>query len=143
MDSLHNPLMLAAAIFSFAAAALHFACIPWGANGFRILGAGTAIVRLAQTGHWYPPFIAFVIGSILTVWALYALSAAGFIQPLPFLRLTLTTITAIYLARALAFPLLKPVFPGNSSTFWLVSSGVCLIVGLAHLFGLIQVWERI
>ncbi len=143
MDSLHNPFMLAAALFSLAAAALHFVCIPWGANGFRILGAGTAIVRMAQAGHWLPPLFAFVIGSVLTVWALYALSAAGFIQPLPFVRLALATITAIYLARALAFPLLKPVFPGNSPTFWLISSGVSFVVGLTHLLGLIQVWERI
>jgi len=138
-----SSLMLAAATFSFAAAALHFACIPWGANGFRILGAGTAIVRMAQTGHWYPALVAFVIGAVLTVWGFYALSAAGFVRSLPFPRFVLGGITAIYLLRALAFPLLKPMFPGNSVTFWWVSSGVCLIVGLVHLFGLVQVWAHL
>lgn len=57
---------------------------------------------------------------------------------MPYLRPVLTGITAVYVLRALAFPLLKPVFPGNSTTFWLLSSLICLLVGLVHLVGLIQ-----
>lgn len=143
MQTSTNLFLLAGAILSFMAALLHFACIFWGANGFRILGAGGAIVRMAQAGHWYPPFIAFAIGSVLTVWAAYALSAGGFIPPLPLLRIALVAITAVYLLRALTFPFLKPLFPGNSTSFWLVSSGICLFIGTAHLLGLFQVWERI
>lgn len=73
--------------------------------------------------------------------ALYALSAGGFIQP--FLRFALSAITAIYLVRAIAFPFLKPLFPENLKTFWFVTSGICLFIRLAHLVGLIQVWEHI
>lgn len=143
MQTSVNSFLLAGAVLSFAAALLHFACIFWGVNGFRILGAGSAIVRMAQSGHWYPPFIAFAIGSGLTACAAYALSAGGFIQPLPLLRIVLVTITAVYLLRALAFPFIKPLFPSNSTTFWFVSSGICFLIGTAHLLGLIQVWERI
>jgi len=143
MHSFGNVFLLAGALLSFCAALLHFACIFWGADGFRVLGAGGPIVRLAQAGHWYPPFIAIAIGTLLSIWATYALSGSGLIQPLPFLRVVLTGITALYLVRAAAFPLLKPVFPGNSTTFWLVTSGICLFIGLAHLIGLVQVWERI
>lgn len=141
MNNYNTPLLFGAAL-SFMAALLHFACIPWGANGFRFLGAGEPIVSMSAEGHWYPPFIAFVIGTILTVWAIYALSGAGRIAPLPYLRLVLSGITAIYLIRALAFPLLKPAFPDNSMTFWLVTSGICLVIGMAHLIGLFQVWHR-
>lgn len=143
MNSFGNVFLLTGALLSFCAALLHFACIFWGANGFRILGAGEPIVSMAKAGHWYPPFIAFAIGTLLSVWAFYALSAGGAVRPLPFLRIVLTGITAIYILRAVAFPLLKPIFPGNSTTFWLVTSGICLFIGLAHLIGLIQVWERI
>ena len=140
--SIYNiPLLLGAAL-SLIAAALHFACIFWGTNGFRFLGAGEPIVSMSAAGHWYPPFIAFVIGAVLSTWALYALSGSGVIPPLPYLRPALVGITAIYLLRAVAFPLLKPAFPGNSATFWLITSAICLVIGLTHLLGLIQVWQR-
>jgi hypothetical protein len=138
-----NSLLLVGAVLSFGAALLHYACIFWGANGFRILGAGNDIVRMSQAGHWYPPAISFVIGSVLSLWAIYALSAGGFIKPLPLLRFALVAITAVYMLRAVGFPLLKPVFPDNSMTFWLVSSGICLCIGVVHLVGLVQVWELI
>ena len=51
--------LLVSASLSLAAAVLHFACIPWGANGYRILGAGEPIVTWAAQGHWYPPLVAF------------------------------------------------------------------------------------
>ena len=142
MHSFSTSLLVGAAL-SLVAAILHFACIFWGTNGFRFLGAGEPIVSMSAAGHWYPPFIAFVIGTVLTVWAFYALSGAGVISPLPLLRVVLVGITAVYLLRAVAFPLLKPIFPGNSTTFWLVTSGISLLIGLAHLTGLIQVWRRI
>lgn len=136
--SSYNAALLVAAALNFIAAALHFACIFWGTHGFRILGAGEPIVSMSAAGHGYPPFIAGVIGTVLSAWAAYALSGAGLIPALPYLRPVLTGITAVYVLRALAFPLLKPVFPGNSTTFWLVSSLICLLVGLVHLVGLIQ-----
>ena len=141
MPTYNTPLLLGAAL-SLIAAALHFACIFWGANGFKFLGAGEPIVSMSAAGHWYPPFIAFVIGVVLATWSLYALSGSGIIPPLPYLRLALVGITAIYLFRAVAFPLLKPAFSGNSATFWLITSAICLVIGLTHLLGLIQVWQR-
>ena len=141
MHNYNHPLLFGAA-FSLIAALLHFACIPWGANGFRFLGAGEPIVSMSAAGHWYPPLVAFVVGTVLSVWAIYALSGAGLFPPLPYLRLALVGITAVYLLRAVAFPLLKTAFPGNSTTFWLVTSAICLVIGFFHLVGLIQVWQR-
>ncbi len=141
LTSPNLPLLVAAAL-NVAAALAHFACLALGPRAFQWLGAGEPIVRMSAAGHWYPPFIAVVIGVVLSIWALYALSGAGLIAPLPFLRIVLAGITAIYLLRALAFPLLKPAFPGNSQLFWLVSSGICLVMGLTHLVGLVQVWGR-
>lgn len=141
MSSYNIPLLIGAALSLFAAI-LHFSCIFWGANGFRFLGAGEPIVSMSAAGHWYPPFIAFVIGAVLATWALYALSGAGVISPLPYLRVALVGITVVYLLRAVAVPLLKPVFPDNSTAFWLVTSVICFVIGLAHLVGLVQVWQR-
>lgn len=142
MHNYNVPLLIGAAL-SLIAATLHFACIVWGTNGFRFLGAGEPIVSMSEAGHWYPPLIAFAIGTVLTIWALYALSGAGILIPLPYRRLVLLGIAAVYLLRAVAFPLLKSAFPGNSTTFWLVTSAICLVIGLVHLIGLAQVWQRI
>ena len=141
MHNLNLPLLLGA-VLSFIAALLHFACIPWGANGFKFLGAGEPIVGMSAAGHWYPPFMAFVIGMVLSIWAIYAASGAGLISPVPYLRVVLVGVTSVYLLRAVAFPLLKPAFPGNSAAFWLVTSTICLAIGLLHLIGLVQVWPR-
>ncbi len=143
MSSSYNVFLVLGAALSAMAAALHFACIIWGAPLFRFLGAGEPIARMAETGHWYANFIAFAIGTLLAVWAAYALSGAGLLIRLPFVQLVLSAITGIYLLRAVAFPLLKPAFPNNSDTFWLVTSGICLIIGLLHLAGLRQVWNRL
>jgi len=143
MQSSLNILLVVGSIFSITAALLHFACIFWGAPMFRFLGAGEPVVQMAAEGHWYPNFIAFAVGALLSVWSLYALSGAGVIAQLPYARAALSVITFIYLLRAVAFPLLKPAFPGNSDTFWLASSAICLIIGLVHFFGLMQVWEHI
>jgi hypothetical protein len=140
MPSCNIPLVFGS-VLSLSAAVLHFACIPWGVDGFKFLGAGEPIIRMSASGHWYPPFIAFSIGSVLSVWSAYALSGAGMLPPLPHLRWVLVGISAIYLLRAVAFPLLKPAFPGNSNAFWLMTSSICLFIGLVHLIGLIQVWE--
>jgi hypothetical protein len=136
-----NPFLVAGALFSALAAILHFAGIFWGAAGYRVLGAGEPIVRMAQAGHWYPSFIACAVGAVLLTCALFALSGAGVIAQLPWARAVLVVITAVFLVRALFYPLLKPLFPGNSETFWRVTSGVCFVIGTAHLIGLYQVWD--
>lgn len=134
------PLVLAFALTELAALA-HFACIPLGGPAFRWLGAGEQMARMAEDGHWYPALVAFVIGSALSVCALFALSASGLrtrLPRLPLLRPVLAVAAGVFLLRALAFPLLKPAFPDNSDTFWLVTSGVCLVLGSLYLLGLLQ-----
>jgi hypothetical protein len=135
-----NVFLVTGAAFSALAALLHFACIFIGAPAFRALGAGEKLARLAERGHWYPGLVAFGIGAALSVCAAYALSAAGLLPRLPLMRTVLTLFAGVLLLRAFAFPLLRPLFPDNSTTFWWVSSAACLVVGLVHAVGLRQVW---
>lgn len=119
------------------AAILHFSCIPWGAAGYRFLGAGEVVANAVAAGDRRPHISAVVVGSLLLVAASYALSGAGVIAVLPLLHPVLFGIAAILLARAIGFPLLRPMFPGNSDLFWLVSSGVVGAIGLLFLLGAI------
>ena len=138
-----NSWLALAAALSAIAGLLHLGCIVFGAPWYRFLGAGEGMARLADAGHWYPTAMAAAIAAMLFAWSLYALSGAGVIRRLPLLKPALCLITAVYIGRGIGFVLIMPAFPGNSLAFWLVSSGVCLAIGLVHLAGLRQVWSRL
>jgi len=131
------------ASLSLLAALAHIACVVVGAPAYRLLGAGERVARAAEAGKRQPTLVTLALSSVLIVWAAYALGAAGVIDLLPLSKLVLPVIVAVYLGRAVAFPLLKPAFPENSNTFWLVSSGICLFIGLIHLYGLAAVWAAL
>ncbi|MDC8748709.1 hypothetical protein NY751_22255, partial [Xanthomonas campestris] len=138
-----NKLLIGGGALSGMAALAHLACLVVGAPLFRLLGAGEQIAQLHAAGHWYPTVVTLAIASVLAVWAAYALSAGGVIRHLPLRRTVLSAITAIYIARGVAFVPVMAYFPGNSITFWVVSSSICLAIGLVHLVGLRQSWSRL
>lgn len=143
MDSTGSPYLIVGAAFSAFAALLHLGAIAFGAPWYRFLGAGERMTQMAAAGRVYPNVVTLAIASVLFVWSLYALSGAGVIGRLPFLRLALCAITGIYLLRSVAFVPLMTRIPGNSLTFWLTSSAICLVIGLVHLVGLRQAWAHL
>ena len=118
------------------AALAHLACIVLGPPAYLAMGAGPRMAELAAAGHWYPPTITVVIAGMLSVWSAYALSGAGVIRRLPLQRTVLAAITLVFLLRGFARPVLEPYFPGNSDSFWLWSSAICIAIGLLHAIGL-------
>ena len=135
-----NSFLILAAIGSATGAVLHLGCIIFGADWYRAFGAGEQMAQMAEAGMLYPSVVTSLIVAALTVWALYALSGAGVIRKLPLARTALCLISAIYLLRGMAFIPLMPLFPENSLTFWLVSSGVCLSFGIFYVLGTKQAW---
>ena len=133
--------LIVGASCSAAAALAHLACIVWGAPAYRLMGAGEKMARAAEAGKIQPTLVTLVISGVLLLWAAYALGGAGVIDLLPLSRLALPAICVVYLGRAVAFPLLRAAFPENSRNFWMVSSGICLFIGLVHLYGVLSVWH--
>ena len=131
------------AALSAAAALAHIVCIPIGAPAYRLMGAGEKMARAADARKLRPTVITLGIAGVLFTWSLYALSGAGVIGHLPLVRLALPAIGAAYLGRAVAPPLLKPFFPENSRGFWLISSGLCLVIGLVHIYGVVALWPML
>lgn len=142
MIDMTNPVLMAGAALTAAAALLHLIVILIGPRAYHWFGAGNRVVRAAESGSLYPAVVTACIGVLLLVWAAYALSGAGAIGPLPFLRPVLTTITAVYLLRAVLGPFLL-INNGRTTRFVWVSSAVCLVYGLVHLFGLVQRWDAL
>ena len=138
-----NRYLIVGAALSATAALIHLGCIVFGGSWYRFLGAGERMARMAEHGHWYPAAVAAAIATVLLIWSLYALSGAGAIRRLPLLKIALCGITAVYIGRGLAFVPLMPLFPGKSLTFWVVSSGICLAIGLVHFAGVRHAWARL
>lgn len=135
--------LVVGAFSSAAAAAAHLLCIVLGPPAYRFMGAGERMAGAVEAGRLRPTAVTLAIACVLFACSAYALSGAGLIAPLPFTRGVLALICAVFLARALAFPLLKPAFPENSTTFWLVSSGICGLIGLVHLYGTLALWQML
>jgi len=135
--------LIVGAFLSAAAALAHLACIGLGAPAYRFMGAGERTARAVESGKLLPTLTTLTISMVLLVWAAYALGGAGVIHPLPYSGLVLPAICAVYLGRAVAFPLLRSSFPENSRRFWLVSSGICLVVGLVHTYGVLSAWQAL
>ena len=98
---------------------------------------------LSEQGSAQPTIITSGIVLVLSIWSMYAFSAAGVIFKLPLIRLALVLITLIYLARGIAgfFLINSPM--GRSPEFWAWSSVICLSFGIVHLIGLKQQWASL
>lgn len=136
-----NVALSLSAILTLIASALHFACLIFGAQLFRILGAGEVVVSMAEHGHPQPYVMAAVVGIALLVFAVLSLSLAGVVRPIPYAQYVLACFALVLSLRGLLFPFLKPYFSGNSDLFWWLSSAFCLILAALIFKGLREVWN--
>ncbi|MEA2558965.1 MAG: hypothetical protein QOH06_469 [Acidobacteriota bacterium] len=107
------------------------------------------MAQFAARGSTYPTVITASIAVVLGTWALYALSGAGVIRRLPFLRLALVLIAAIYLIRGiLGVPVVLFMEDPYAKelrakmTFMVLSSAICVCLGLCYAVGAALVWRR-
>ncbi|PKH30076.1 hypothetical protein [Shewanella sp. ALD9] len=131
------------AFFSAVAAVAHLGCIIFGGDWYRFFGAGEQMARMAESGESYPTIVTSVLVLLLLTWSAYGLSGAKLIIKLPLLRTALVLISSIYVLRGVLFFMLIPIFPENSITFWVVSSTICLSIGMLYSVGTYQSWSKL
>jgi len=130
---IHNYALVAGGYFSLAFAALQVTGIWWSPSAIRYLG-GPADLSVQKPVAY--ALLCLAVAAIVAVFGLYALSGAGQIRRLPFLRSGLITITAIYLLRGILFiPQLPVVWKHPHLVRFLVFSLVSLCVGVLYLAG--------
>lgn len=140
MSSVGSVALIVGGVSSALAALAHIGIIIGGPSWYRFFGAGERMAQMASVGSWRPAVITSLIALVLFAWSAYALSGAGLIQRLPFLRIFLVLVTAVYSARGIAGFFLAYYAPGsNGAAFWIWSSAVCLVFGVVHAVG---VWGR-
>lgn len=148
VSSMNVDLLIVAGSFSLLAAGLHVGIVLVGPSWFRLFGAGESMALMAENGSLKPTLITLGIAVVLLIWAAYAWSGAGLLPSMPFTKLALSAITAIYLVRGLG-GLVAPFVTDhyqiqqNSLAFWLWSSAICLVIALFHLLGLMAVWQTL
>lgn len=138
-----NRYLIAGGILSAAAAALHIAVIFGGPSWYRFFGAGERMARMAARGSPRATAITLVIAAVLATWAAYAFSGAGLLRPLPLLRVALVLISAIYLLRGLLPLAAMPFKPQLLTPFWVWSSLIVLVYGLAYALGTAKAWSSL
>jgi hypothetical protein len=141
--------LLRGALLTGAASLLHLGIIFGGPDWYRFFGAGERMARLAARGSVYPAAVTAGIAFVLSLWALYGLSGSGMIRPLPLLRPALSLVACVYLARGtLGIPVVLFVDGPYTDelkgrmTFMVVSSLVCILLGLCYAVGAARVWHR-
>lgn len=85
------------------------------------------------------PLVILGIAAALATLGLYALSGAGKLRRLPFVRFVLGAASCVFILRALALPavlLLAPAARAQLSLFEISTAVLCFLIGLAFLPGL-------
>lgn len=126
------------AITGFVAALGHIGCMLFGAKWYLFFGAGERLAKLADEKDIRHILITSPIVIVLLIWTLYGLSGAGIIIKLPMLALGLSSISFILIMRAFVgfyFAIFNnsQAAKTNSKLFWIISSFICLAMGIAYL----------
>jgi hypothetical protein len=138
-----NYWLISGGILSAIAALMHIAIIIGGPDWYRFFGAGEVMARAAEQGRMMPTLITLGIATMLAIWAAYAFSGAGLIMRLPLLRTALVIISTLYLLRALAVVPVLFIPTEQGPAFWLWSSVIVLIYGLAYAIGTWRTWPEL
>lgn len=86
--------------------------------------------------------LCIVVGLIVAVFGIYALSGGGMIRRLPLLRTLLAIATAIYILRGLLLiPQVPLVLKHPELVRFLIFSVIALVVGFVLLVGTVQTWK--
>jgi putative oxidoreductase len=137
-----NIYLLTGGLFSLAFAVFQVSAVFWPPEMLTFFGG--PVEMQAENPLMYI-FVCVVIGAIIAVAGLYALSGAGIFRRLPLLRTMLVGITAVFILRGLAIINdLRMIneHPELNLGRFVVFSLFALCVGLVHLIGVIRLFRK-
>jgi len=115
----------------------HIICLLWADRMFELGGVAPQMQQLAEINSVLPYMVTIAVAVVFFVFGLYAFSAAGFIRPLPFLKLIVILITAIYILRGIGGLIMD-----NDSFLSVLYSVVALVIGILFLIGTESKWRK-
>ena len=108
---------------------------------YRHISAGqeSALAQMAEQGSTPTTIATVALALIFGIWALYAFSGTGLINPLPWLRAALIAIGVIYILRSLFIPTeINMVLNQGDPLRFLIFSTISLVAGLFYLIGVLK-----
>lgn len=133
-----------AAAASCLVALLHLGIALVGSGGYRYFGAPDLAVA-AEHGSLWPATITLLLALLFAMGGTYALSGAGRVRRLPFLRVGLLVFGLVFAARGLLVIPEIVAFALGSLRYnrAVVFSAFSLFTGCCFLFGLIRGWRQL
>ncbi len=136
-----NYVLLIGGAFSFAFALFQISAIFWTPE--MLVYFGGPVTMQAEQPLMYI-IVCIAVGLLVSIAGWYAFSGAGVIRRLPLLRTMLTGITGVYMLRGLMIVndyRLQLAHPELDLSRYLVFSALALCIGIAHLWGTLQVFR--
>lgn len=118
---------------NIAIAAGHVIGLIWAWSFFRSVGIEPEMRQLAQQGSALPYLFTLMTAAAFLACGLYALSGAGDLRRLPFLRTALLSLAVIYLYRATLYEGIAAVRDGDGAQIAFAS--IALVIGLCYACG--------
>lgn len=134
--------LTAAALIATATALAHTSCIFLGPACYKAQMAPPVIVQSALEGSLVAPLATTFIASLFILCALYALSGASYIKPLPLLKLGLATISGLCLVRGFCTLPLSLLYPEMISSYGLLAGMVWFFCGILFGYGYLYVRSK-
>ncbi|MFV0573521.1 MAG: hypothetical protein ACK5M1_14025 [Xanthomarina gelatinilytica] len=119
----------------------HLVGLIWAQQMFEVTGIGKEMNELAQTHSTLPSLLTIFVAVVFFIFGLYGLSADGKFRKLPFLKLGIFGIAAIYIFRGIG-ELMFDISQQNASPMTeTIYSLIALGIGLLFLIGGIKKWK--
>ncbi|WP_108821034.1 hypothetical protein [Dysgonomonas sp. Marseille-P4361] len=119
----------------------HVVGLFWAQEMYDYTGVGENMQRNAEIHPLLPTAMTVFVAIFFLIFGLYGLSAAGIVKKLPFLKLGVFTIAAIYLVRGIVGSVINIGFESSFIWYHLLFSLCALGIGVLYLLGGLQIWK--
>lgn len=120
----------------------HIVCLLNAEYFFEVTGVGENMRRNAEIHPFLPYAMTIFVAVVFFIFGLYGLSGAEKIRKLPFLKIGIFAIAAIYLFRGIFGSIINIGFESAFQWHHLLFSLCALGIGLLYLLGGLQRWKK-
>lgn len=121
----------------------HVVGLFWAKPFFEVTGIGREMEDMSLIHPSLPYLITILVTLFFILFGIYGLSADGKFRILPFQKLAIFLIAAIYLLRGVLQLFSDALITGEGATLGTIYSCIALAIGLLYLVGGLKKWRVI
>jgi len=118
----------------------HLIGLIWADKMYEVTGIGKEMEELSRVHSSLPYILTVFVAILFFIFGLYGLSADNKFRKIPFLKLGIFVIAALYICRGLG-ELMVGTFKGTNSIIETIYSLFALTIGLLFLIGGLRKWK--